>query len=322
MRQGAGKTAPRNAVDGVLLLDKPLGLSSNQALQQAKRLLGARKAGHAGTLDPAATGLLVLCFGEATKLAGIGLDEDKTYEAWIQLGSATDTGDAEGKVVQERPFRGSDADIDAALARYRGPITQIPPMVSALKRDGKPLYAYARAGIEVERAPRQVIIHSLDLLERRGDRLRVRVRCSKGTYIRVLAEQIGAVLDSCAHLCALRRTAAGGLDVAAAQTLDALEAQSPVQRAGALMPPETLVLSMSCAKLSAEEAAQIKQGRSLPRPQIQPGPLRLHGPDGRLLALAEARDGGIHPRRLLLDQENVVQTPHLSLEEQDDSPIQ
>lgn len=322
MKAGVRRTAPRRAVDGVLLLDKPLGLSSNQALQRARGLFDARKAGHAGTLDPAATGLLVICLGEATKLAAVGLDEDKTYEASIELGSATDTGDAQGRVIARQPFGGTDADIEAALARHRGDITQVPPMVSALKRDGKPLYEYARAGVEVARQARPVTIHELVLLGREGDRLRVRVRCSKGTYIRVLAEQIGAALGTCAHLSALRRTAAGALRVADAVTLEALEGCPPGRRAEYLMAPEILVQSMPCVPLTAAEEGAVRQGRPLSRPGFADGPVRLHGPAGRLLALAEARDGVLQPRRLLLGQEDVMPTPHLSLEEQDDSPLQ
>lgn len=322
MKGVAKKASSRSAVDGVLLLDKPFGLSSNQALQQAKRLLNASKAGHAGTLDPAATGLLVVCLGEATKLAGMGLEDNKTYEACIELGSATDSGDAQGQVIARRPFLGTDADIDVALARHRGPLSQVPPMVSALKRDGKPLYEYARAGIEVEREARAITIHSLDLLRREGHHLWVRVHCSKGTYIRVLAEQIGAALDTCAHLTALRRTGAGDLSLRDALTLEALEALPPQLRAGVLKPPEILINTIPYIAITEAEEKSIRLGQALPRPLVTPGLQRLHGVDGHLVGLAEGRDGAIHPRRLLLSRRNVMTTLNLSLEEQDDSPIQ
>jgi len=309
----------RRAIDGVLLLDKPLGLSSNQALQKAKWLLRARKAGHAGTLDPAATGLLVICLGEATKLAGLGLEQDKTYEAQVELGVATDTGDAEGEVIRRDPFRGSDADIEHALASLRGGIQQVPPMHSALKREGQPLYVYARAGETVERTARAVFIHELTCLVRQGDRLRLRVACSKGTYIRVLAEQIGAALGCPAHLAGLRRTRAGPLGIEQAVTLEHLEALAEEARPGCLLSPEMLVLSMPHMNLTAAAEAALRQGQAVPAPAAASGDWRLHGPSGRLVALAEARDGRFHPRRILL---NPTENLDLCLEEQDDSQIQ
>ncbi|KAB2921992.1 MAG: tRNA pseudouridine(55) synthase TruB, partial [Dechloromonas sp.] len=199
-------------VDGVLLLDKPLGLTSNDALQKARRLFSAAKGGHTGTLDPAATGLLPLCFGEATKFSADLLDADKTYEAVVQLGVTTDSGDAEGQVVATAPVTVGEAEVRQALPRFTGAIEQIPPMHSALKRNGRPLYELARKGIEVERAPRAVTIHGLELLDFAGDRLTLRVRCSKGTYIRVLAADLGQALGCGAHLVGLRRTAVGDLD--------------------------------------------------------------------------------------------------------------
>ncbi len=195
-------------VDGVLLLDKPSGMSSNDALQKARRRFSAAKAGHTGTLDPLATGLLPVCFGEATKFSADLLDADKTYEADLLFGQVTDTGDAEGVVLRESPVGFARADLEGALGRFRGPISQIPPMHSALKRDGRPLYELARQGIEVERAPRAVTIHELTLLSHAGDRCRLRVTCSKGTYIRTLAADLGEALGCGAHLTADRsRTA-------------------------------------------------------------------------------------------------------------------
>lgn len=211
-------------VDGVLLLDKPIGLTSNDALQKARRLFSAAKGGHTGTLDPLATGLLPLCFGEATKFSADLLDADKTYEAIIKLGVTTDSGDAEGQVISTATVNVSEADIVSVLPQFTGDIQQIPPMHSALKRNGRPLYELARQGIEVERAPRAVTIHAIDLLAFSGDTLTLRVACSKGTYIRVLAADIGAALGCGAHLIGLRRTVVGDLDLANAVTLAELEA--------------------------------------------------------------------------------------------------
>src|SRR5690606_17130994 len=210
----------RVPVHGVLLLDKPVGLSSNDALIKAKRLLNAEKAGHTGTLDPFATGLLPLCFGEATKFAQDLLDADKTYETTVHLGITTTTGDTEGEIREQHAVEVSDADIDAALAQFRGAIMQVPPMYSALKRDGKPLYEYARAGVTLEREARPVSIHLLEKIDYQAPYLTLRVRCSKGTYIRVLGEDIGAVLGCGAHLQALRRVQVGNLTMDAALTLE------------------------------------------------------------------------------------------------------
>ncbi|MGB8148513.1 MAG: tRNA pseudouridine(55) synthase TruB, partial [Azonexus sp.] len=211
-------------VDGVLLLDKPLGLTSNDALQKARRLFSAAKGGHTGTLDPLATGLLPLCFGEATKFSADLLDADKTYEAVLKLGVTTDSGDAEGAVTGTVAVDVAESAILSVLPRFIGNIQQIPPMHSALKRNGRPLYELARQGIEVERAPRAVTIHAIDCLVIAGDMLTLRVACSKGTYIRVLAADIGQALGCGAHLAALRRTAVGDLDLAGAVTLAELEA--------------------------------------------------------------------------------------------------
>ena len=216
-------------LDGVLLLDKPEGFSSTQALARARRIVDARKAGHTGTLDPFATGLLVCCFGKATKISGRMLEADKGYLATITFGEETDSGDLTGNVV----FSAGDAftpvtaeQLEPVLAQFRGPIQQVPPMYSALKRDGKPLYDYARQGIELERPPRAVTIHELQLLSCNGHVATVMVQCSKGTYIRTLAQDIGRVLGCGAHLTALRRTRVGPFQLEDAITLDGLQAMA------------------------------------------------------------------------------------------------
>ena len=219
---------------GILLLDKPRGLTSNQALGRAKYLLGLRKAGHTGALDPMATGLLPLCFGEATKVSAFLLDADKGYLAEARLGVATDSGDADGEEIARQPVPDLDrARVEQALEEFRGPIDQVPPMYSALKHNGKRLHELARAGIEVDRPPRRVTIFNLDLLALEGDRLTLRVQCSKGTYIRSLAMDLGERLGCGAHLTALRRERSGPFELRDAVTLDDLEAlgSEPERRA-------------------------------------------------------------------------------------------
>jgi len=222
------------ALDGVLLLDKPAGLSSNQTLQRARRVLDAAKAGHTGTLDPFATGLLVCCMGRATKLSATMLEADKAYCATLQFGEETDTGDLTGNVIARLPEVGAATDetaLRAVLSRFCGTIMQVPPMYSALKRDGKPLYEYARAGIELQRVPRQVVIHRLELLSYQGSQAEISVACSKGTYIRTLAQDIGRALGGYAHLTALKRTRVGPFFLEQAVTLDSLQAMPEPQRA-------------------------------------------------------------------------------------------
>lgn len=253
----------RDALDGVLLLDKPVGLSSNDALIQTKRLLNAKKAGHTGTLDPFATGLLPLCFGEATKFSHDLLEADKTYETIIHLGIATETGDTEGAVVATRDVNVSLDQINAALAQFRGSIAQVPPMYSALKRDGKPLYEYARAGITIEREARQVMIHELTLLSYDAPYLRLKVACSKGTYIRVLGEDIGNVLGCGAHLKALRRTAVGSLSLSDATSLDFVQQMQPEQRLQLLKPVDALLSNFDAIVLSDELAIRFLHGQRL-----------------------------------------------------------
>jgi tRNA pseudouridine55 synthase len=262
-------------VDGVLLLDKPLGLTSNDALQKARRLFSAAKGGHTGTLDPAATGLLPLCFGEATKFSADLLDADKTYEAIVRLGVTTDSGDADGQVVATAPVAVDEADVQRALPQFTGFIEQIPPMHSALKRNGRPLYELARKGIEVEREPRPVTIHALELLDFAGDRLSLRVRCSKGTYIRVLAADIGRVLGCGAHLIGLRRTAVGDLDLHGAVTLAELEALTEEARVACLQPVDALLQSLPVVDVAGEAAERFSHGNPVDLPVGLAGKIRI-----------------------------------------------
>jgi tRNA pseudouridine55 synthase len=277
----------RRAVHGVLLLDKPLGLSSNDALMKAKRLYRAEKAGHTGTLDPLATGLLPLCFGAATKFSQIGLDADKSYQATLRLGVTTTTGDAEGEVLQRADVRAVRADVEAACARFIGPIAQVPPMHSALKRDGKPLYEYARAGIEVEREARDVVIDRIEvaalqqggLANGAGDEWTIEVRCSKGTYIRTLAEDIGRALGCGAHLSALRRTGSGPLTLVGAHTLESLAAMSEAERDALLQATDSLIADWPAVRLNSDDAARFLSGvrRRLPLPNTPH--VRVYGPE-------------------------------------------
>ena len=267
--RGRGIGAPRTRVQrrpvhGVLLLDKPLGLSSNQALQKAKWLLRAEKAGHTGTLDPLASGVLPLCFGAATKFSQLHLDADKTYETVVRLGVQTSTGDAEGQVMATRPVQCSLGQLVETLDRFMGAIRQVPPMHSALKKDGKALYEYAREGEVVEREPREVVIHDLDLLEwaLEGDQsfVRLRVHCSKGTYIRALGEDIGQALGCGGHLSFLRRVATGPFDVSQCLTLEQLEAMGESERLAALRPIDCLLPGHATVTLDADNAGRFLSG--------------------------------------------------------------
>ena len=272
----------RRAVHGVLLLDKPIGWSSNDALQKAKWLYRAEKAGHTGTLDPLATGLLPLCFGAATKFSQISLDADKRYRATLQLGVTTTTGDAEGDVLQRRVVEVDRARFEAACARFVGPIEQVPPMHSALKRDGKALYEYARAGIDVERAARSVTIHAIDMaaLDDQGeaDRWTIDVCCSKGTYIRTLAEDIGEALGCGAHLSALRRTGSGPLTLADAVTLETLAELDEAGRDAALLPADALVADWPRVQLDHENAGRFLSGVRRRLAQADAPNVRVYGP--------------------------------------------
>lgn len=253
----------RVPVHGVLLLDKPVDWSSNDALIKAKRLLNALKAGHTGTLDPFATGLLPLCFGEATKFSQDFLDADKTYETVVHLGIVTNTGDTEGEVLATRSVDVSLAQIETVLQRFRGEIVQVPPMYSALKRNGKPLYEYARAGITLERDARKVTIHHLEMLDYEAPYLRLRIVCSKGTYIRVLGEDIGALLGCGAHLQQLRRTGVGALTLQGSVTLDAFMALQDIERAQRLLPVDGLLTTLPTVMLTDALAQRFLYGQRL-----------------------------------------------------------
>ena len=251
----------RDLVDGVLLLDKPVGLSSNDALIKAKRFLNAKKAGHTGTLDPFATGLLPLCFGEATKFSQDLLEADKTYETTVHLGITTNTGDTEGEAIATREVNVTREQIDAVLAQFRGPVMQVPPMYSALKRDGKAYYEYAREGITLEREARPVTILDLTFLDYSAPFLKLSVTCSKGTYIRVLGEDIGNALGCGAHLNALRRTQVGALTTAGMVTLEQIGAQE--QPTSLLAPVDALLSSFPSIALTDELAKRFLQGQRL-----------------------------------------------------------
>lgn len=288
--------------DGALLLDKPLGMSSNRALQEVKKLYRARKAGHAGTLDPLATGLLVVLFGEATKFAGPLLDDDKEYLATLKLGEKTSTGDAEGDVIEKKDVPVTEAAIAGALRRFLGEIDQVPPMHSALKRDGVPLYALARKGETVERAARRVRISVLEKLAFEPPRLQLRVRCSKGTYIRTLAEDIGTALGSCAHLAALRRTASGRFSVRDALGLEALAAMQAGERARHLLTLPALLAGLPRAELDAEQEARFRNGQAL-RGFSADGLCAVYGTRGAVIGLGQADGAGaLRPLRLVASQ--------------------
>lgn len=294
---------PRRRLDGVLLLDKTLGESSNRALQAARRLYAAEKAGHTGTLDPLATGLLPLCFGEATKFSSDLLNADKRYVAVVQLGVTTDTADTEGKVLRRRPVEADRRAVEKALAAHTGEIDQIPPMYSALKRDGKPLYEYARAGIELERAARRASIHRLDLLDASdlaGGRFVVEVLCSKGTYVRTLAADIGEFLGCGAHLAGLRRTGIGVLDVAAAHSLAQLEALAAEARDALLLPPDSLVANLAEARLDAADAVRLRHGQSVRWSGEAGARLRAYDHEDRFIGVCrQTVDGWLQPQRLV-----------------------
>ena len=298
---GARPKIARRRVHGVLLLDKDAGASSNIALQRAKRLYRAEKAGHTGTLDPLASGLLPLCFGAATKFAQASLDADKRYLATLRLGVTTTTGDREGDVVRTVHDVAVDrAALQAACDRFAGDIDQVPPMHSALKRDGKPLYDYARAGIEVERAARRVRIHSIRVVEGEADLWTIHVRCSKGTYIRTLGEDIGAALGCGAHLDALRRVASGALEIEAATTLAQLDGLDEAALDARLLPPDALVAAWPRVVLSNDDAGRFLAGVRR-RLDLDDAPaLRVYGPErGAFLGTGHVVAGELIASRLL-----------------------
>lgn len=293
----------RRRIDGVLLIDKPVGLTSNAVLGVIKRLYNAAKAGHTGTLDPFATGLLPVALGEATKFSGHLLEADKTYLATMRLGVTTATADLEGEVVEVRAVDVTRARLEAVLPAFTGVIDQVPPMFSALKRDGKPLYEYARAGIDVERAPRRVTIRALSLIDADGDTVTFRVTCSKGTYVRTLAEDIGRALGCGAHLSALRRERTGGVGLEGAVTLDALEALSAAQRIDLLQPVDALVRDLPTLDCDATTAARLRLGQRVSISEFGAqlaGRYRAFDAAGGLIGLVEAAAGVVSPVRLLV----------------------
>ncbi len=298
---GRSRGARGDRVNGVLLLDKPGGMTSNAALQIARRLLNAAKAGHTGTLDPMATGLLPLTFGEATKFSADLLNADKSYRATIRLGVTTTTGDGDGTVMATREVDVSDEKLQMTLSRFVGTIEQVPPMHSALKHDGQPLYKLARAGNEVDRAPRQISVHRLALVEHREEEVVVDVDCSKGTYVRVLAEDIGRALGCGAHLSALRRTRAGRLSVDDAVTLATLETLAPELRLARLLPEDELLASLATVLLDDAHAARFRQGQRLALDaEPRGGRVRVYGGENELLGTATISEWGVvEPERLV-----------------------
>ena len=291
----------RRAINGVLLLDKASGFSSNSSLQKVKRLFRARKAGHTGSLDPLASGLLPICLGEATKLSSFLLNSDKRYEVRIRLGAETDTADVEGTVTLTRPVPDlTEAIIEQVLQDFRGEGEQIPPMYSALKHQGQRLYDLARKGLEVDRPARPITIHSLTLLRFDATSMELDVHCSKGTYIRTLAEDIGRRLGCGGHVEVLRRTAVGSLKVMDAFTIDQLEVMTQNERDKVLMPMDELVSYLPSVEVNVAMSLMFCQGNPLFVPQApSQGWVRLYGRSAGFLGLGEVlEDGRIGPRRM------------------------
>ena len=296
-------------VDGVLLLDKPYAMTSNAALQSCRRLLNAQKAGHTGTLDPLASGLLALTFGEATKFSADLLHADKTYVAGIKLGQKTTTGDLEGEFIQTRPVSVGREEIEAVLERFRGDILQVPPMFSALKRDGKTLYDLAREGVSIEREPRAVRIEKLEILSFEGELLTVEVTCSKGTYIRVLAEDIGEALGCGAHLASLRRTAVGSLRIEDSVTMSALESMQQEQRLKELKPLDALMQTLAAVHLSENDGVRFCHGQRLALGLAASPRVRVYGPEGKMVGTARINERGVlEPERLIANKKDIEAT--------------
>jgi len=296
---------PEPQPHGVLLLDKPAGYSSTQALARAKRILQARKAGHTGTLDPFATGLLPLVFGEATKFARFLIDARKTYEATLRLGVETTTGDTEGIEVARVPVSVDERMIDEVLASFMGVRDQTPPMYSAVRIAGRRLYELAREGLEVERAARRIEISHLARESFAGDQLVVDVSCSKGTYVRTLAVDIGRALGCGAYLTALRRTSVGAFSLDQAATLEALEAGGTEAGRERLLPLEVLVADLPRRHCEAGEALRFTQGQQIAGDPAVGPEVAIYGPDGRFLGVATAACGRLVPTRLLATAEAV-----------------
>ncbi|MDQ3186524.1 MAG: tRNA pseudouridine(55) synthase TruB [Pseudomonadota bacterium] len=314
----------KRKISGVLLLDKPSRISSNQALQIVKRIFAACKAGHTGTLDPLATGLLPICFGEATKFSSALLGADKTYEATLRLGYISTTGDAEGEIspagnMQPQDLKLTPLQVEAVLQNFTGAITQIPPMYSALKHQGKPLYTYAREGVEIERQPRKVMIYDLRMEALAGDEMQLIVKCSTGTYIRTLGEDIGKALGcGGAYLTALRRSILDDFNLSQAYTLDALEAMPQAQRDSCLRPPDSLLRDLPAAMLDDAAVVSLLQGRVVKgcfstdslnnlASLADGGPIRLYDQQKHFLGLGEVTaPGEIAPKRLVAETKQAL----------------
>ena len=294
----APRRPPRRHVDGVLLLDKPRGITSNAALLRVKRLYRAEKAGHTGTLDPLASGLLPLCFGAATRFAGFLLDAPKRYVATVRFGVTTTTLDAEGGVVASREVAFGQDALDAALARFTGPQMQMPPAHSALKFEGRPYYDYARRGVDIVRTPRPVVIHALRLLQWQAPDAVIEVECSKGTYVRVLAADVGEALGCGAHLAALRRTASGGFALRDAVTFDALDAMGEAALDACLKPVSVLVGHLPALIVAGDAARRFRHGGAVPAGECDDGLVAAYEADA-LLGIAFVSHGIANPRRTI-----------------------
>jgi tRNA pseudouridine55 synthase len=295
-------------IDGVVLLDKPAGMSSQGAVTAVKRAFNAEKAGHTGTLDPMATGLLPICLGEATKYSQDLLEADKTYIARVKFGSRTDTGDAEGLMIEELtlPVFADEAEIkkslDALLPKFSGAISQVPPMYSALKRDGKPLYEYARAGIELERIPRDITIYKILWTNIQWPEATLEVACSKGTYIRVLAEDLGNALGCGAHLVGLRRTEVGHLTLEQAFTLESIQSGKQ-NHANYILPVDALLQTLPHLTVDEQQAKRLEMGQRVPLnvPSIE-ALVRIYRATAaphNFIGTADWRSGVLHPKRLI-----------------------
>lgn len=290
----------KREINGVFLLDKPLGFSSNQVLKKIQWLFNAKKAGHTGTLDPMASGLLPICLGEATKFSHHLLNANKTYIATIQLGMTTTTGDQEGEVVSEKEVILNEVQLKETLQKFMGDITQIPPMYSALKFEGKSLYEYARKGIEIERKSRQITIHDIKLMKIEASKMTVEVFCSKGTYIRTLAEDIGQALGCGAYLKALKRTQTGNFQVANALSIEALETMAMSSREKVLLPIDTLLKGLSSIELTFTEIEAIKKGQSIDFNGKNLNELRLYSSSGQFVGVGQPDlQGRLLPKRLI-----------------------
>lgn len=293
-------------MNGILLLDKPAGLSSNAALQRVRRVLRADKAGHVGSLDPLATGMLPICLGEATKIAGDILSGRKRYRFTLALGARTSTGDTEGPVVETAPVPAFTAEaLQAVLAQFLGHTKQIPPMYSALKRDGQPLYKLARAGLEVERAPRDIEVYELSLLQSRPAHLELECLCSKGTYIRTLAEDIAKALGTCGHVAALRRVCVEPFTDEPMETLDSVAQAVSEGRTPVILGADHALQHLPAVKLTAADTARVRHGQPVPAPMgseaVAAPRLRLYDSSGLFIGIGEADGRGqVHPRRLFV----------------------